>query len=88
MELYAEAGLSNAAILKIATIDAARVSGAEDVSGSITVGKQADLVLLDGNPLKDIGAVRRPVLVVKGDRLYRPDALLAAVGIAPAADSN
>lgn len=88
LELYAEAGLSNAAILKIATIDAARVAGADDVGGSIAVGKRADLVLLDGNPLEDIGAVRRPVLVVKGDRLYRPDALLAAVGIAPAADSD
>jgi imidazolonepropionase-like amidohydrolase len=50
--------------------------------GSIEAGKAADLVLLDGNPLEDISAVRRGVLVMKGNALYRPDELYRAVGVA------
>lgn len=88
LELYAAAGIPNAAVLKIATIDAARVSGADTFSGSISVGKQADIVLLDGNPLDDISSIRRAVLVVKGEMLYRPDELMTALGIQPIVQSN
>ena len=88
LELYVRAGIPNAAVLRIATLDAARVAGVDGTSGSITVGKQADLVLLDGNPLDDISAVRRTVLVVKGDTLYQPDELMNAIGIRPIARSN
>lgn len=49
----------------------------------MSVGKDADLVLLDGKPLEDIGAVRRAMLVLKGDTLCWPDELYRAVGVAP-----
>ena len=49
----------------------------------ITPGKNADFVLLAGNPLQDISAVRRPVAVFKGDRWYDPARLYEAVGIRP-----
>jgi len=81
LELYAQAGIPNAAVLKIATLDSARILGVADQTGSIEVGKTADLLLLDGNPLQDISAVRRGVLVMKGDALYRPDELYRAVGV-------
>jgi imidazolonepropionase-like amidohydrolase len=83
LELYAQAGIPNAAVLKIATLDAARVVGVDARTGSIDVGKAADLVLLDGNPLEDISAIRRGVLVMKGGTLYRPDELYRAVGVQP-----
>jgi imidazolonepropionase-like amidohydrolase len=41
--------------------------------GSIVPGMQADIIALDGNPLKDITAVRRVVFVMKGGRVYRND---------------
>ena len=88
LEVYAEAGISNADVLKIATIDSARVVGVEDRTGSIAVGKNADLVLLDGNPLDNISAVRRATLVMKGDTVYRPDALYRAVGVKPFVEST
>ena len=87
LELYVEAGIPAAAVLKIATLDSARVVGADAQKGSIEVGKDADLVLVDGNPLEDISAVRKAVLVMKGDTLYRPDELYEAVGVRPFVDS-
>jgi hypothetical protein len=83
LELYRQAGIGNADVLRIATLGAARVAGAADETGSISVGKRADFVLLAGNPLEDISAVRRPVAVFKGDRWYDPAKLYEAVGIRP-----
>jgi len=48
------AGLSPLDALRTATIDAAIFSGAQDNFGSIAVGKTADMILLDANPLRDI----------------------------------
>lgn len=39
--------------------------------GSITVGREADIIALDGDPLKDITAVRRVVFVMKGGIVYK-----------------
>jgi len=83
LELYAKAGISNADVLKIATLDSARVVGVAERTGSITVGKDSDLVLVEGNPLADISAVRRATLVVKGNTLYRPEDLYKVVGVKP-----
>ncbi len=41
--------------------------------GAIAPGMQADIIALDGDPLKDITAVRRVVFVMKGGKLYRND---------------
>ena len=81
--LYHAAGISAADVLRIATLDAARVAKDEHNSGSISEGKRADFVLLGGNPLEDISAVRRPLAVFKGDRWYDPAQLYEAVGIKP-----
>jgi hypothetical protein len=83
IELYAEAGIPTADVLKIATLDSARITGVADRKGSIEIGKDADLLLIDGNPFEDISAVRRAVLVMKGDTLYRPEDLYRAIGIKP-----
>lgn len=83
LETYTEAGIPNAAVLRIATLDSARLVGAGDRTGSIAVGKQADLVLVEGDPFEDINAVRRATLVMKGKTAYQPDALYQAVGVKP-----
>lgn len=83
IELYAEAGIPVADVLRIATLDSARITGVDDRKGSIEVGKDADLMLIDGNPFDDISSIRRAVLVMKGDTLYQPDALYRAVGVSP-----
>ena len=76
------AGLTPEEALRAATLDAARYAGEEQTSGSVEVGKRADLVLLDANPLDNIANTRRIRAVVQGGRLYdrqRLDGLLAFV---------
>lgn len=58
MELLAEAGMEPADILVAATLENARFFRIEDRLGSIEVGKQADLILIRGNPLDDISSMR------------------------------
>src|SRR5215469_11191073 len=43
--------------------------------GTIAPGMQADIIALDGDPFKDITAVRRPVFVMKGGKVYKNQAL-------------
>src|SRR5256714_12097188 len=50
---------------------AAEAMGLQNEIGSIAPGSQADIIALDGNPLKDISAVRRVVFVMKGGVVYK-----------------
>lgn len=66
-----EAGLTPLEALQAATINPARVLGLADSLGTIRTGALADLVLLDANPLADIGNTQRIRAVVADGRLYR-----------------
>ena len=71
LKLLVEAGLTPLQALRTATINPARVLGRTDSLGSIEVGKLADLVLLDADPLVDIHNTQRIRAVVADGRLYR-----------------
>ena len=58
LELYRQAGLSNTQALQTATIIPARMCGMADRTGSITPGKTADIILVDGDVSKDLGNLR------------------------------
>ncbi|WP_340683254.1 amidohydrolase family protein [Amycolatopsis coloradensis] len=80
-----EAGLSPVQALKTVTGDAAKFLGREATSGTVTVGKEADLVLLDANPATDIRNVAKIDTVItrgrvlgKAERLRMLDAVEAA----------
>jgi imidazolonepropionase-like amidohydrolase len=62
-----EAGLTPAEALRAATLDAAALLGSTEI-GEIRVGAAADFVVVDGDPLRDVRVLGRPVLVVKGGR--------------------
>jgi imidazolonepropionase-like amidohydrolase len=85
-------GIPNAAVLKIATINSARAMGFGDRLGTIEAGKWADLVVVRGNPLRDIKRTRMPRVVIKAGRVYDPAALMKSVegkiGPMSAADSG
>jgi hypothetical protein len=69
MRLLVEAGLPPLAALQAATINAAGAMGQDDHLGSIEVGKLADIVVLDADPLDDITNVRRIHAVVIDGRM-------------------
>ena len=58
LELYQQAGLTNAQALQTATIIPARMTGMADRTGSIAPGMTADVVLVDGDVAKDLGSLR------------------------------
>jgi enamidase len=69
MELLHRAGLSTPAILTAATRNAAEALRIIDKVGTITEGKLADLVVLDGDFLQDFSALHRTFAVLKGGRV-------------------
>jgi imidazolonepropionase-like amidohydrolase len=71
MEIWVQAGIPAAKVLQAATIGAARVMHVDAETGSIRVGKKADLVLIDGNPTQDIGDVRKCRIVIRGGTGYK-----------------
>ena len=80
LELYVQAGYTPAEALATATILPATLVGQQSVTGSIGIGKDADLFLVDGDPSKDIGALRRTTMVMVGGRLMEADGLRQAAG--------
>ena len=74
LQLMVEHGMSAERALVCATSAAAILVGLADQIGSVAVGKQADLIVLDGNPLDDIAVVQHRVkLVMKGGRITRDE---------------
>jgi imidazolonepropionase-like amidohydrolase len=80
LELYVQAGMTPMAAIQTATLAAARAMKMEKESGTIEAGKQADLVLVEGNPLQNISDIRRVVSVVKGGRMYDSKRMAKVVG--------
>ena len=70
-----EGGMSPLAALQAATLNPARYLHLDDTTGTVAAGKRADLVLLDANPLEDIGYVRRIRAVVAAGRILDRSAL-------------
>jgi imidazolonepropionase-like amidohydrolase len=64
--LLHEHGASAMTAIQAATSSAARLLGLDDEVGSIEVGKAADLLLVDGDPLADLGVLARPLAVWQG----------------------
>ena len=80
LELYVDGGMTPGQALATATINAARNVKADKRTGSITVGKEADLVLVDGDPSKRIGDLRHVDQVMSDGVLMDGDALRTAAG--------
>ena len=79
IELLVEAGFSPLEAIRIATLNGATYLGVADRIGSIAVGKNADLVVVKGDPSRDIAAIENVVTVFKDGVGYDPAALLRSV---------
>ncbi|MGQ0737213.1 MAG: amidohydrolase family protein [Acidobacteriota bacterium] len=79
VELLVDAGFSPLEAIRVATLNGARYLGRAGRIGSLAVGKQADLIVLDGDPSVSIDAVRNVSLVFRQGVGYDPLRLIASV---------
>ncbi|HEY0702700.1 MAG TPA: amidohydrolase family protein [Candidatus Acidoferrales bacterium] len=80
LELYVAAGFTPAEALAAATLAPAHLVGVDQSTGSIAVGKTADLLLVEGDPSRRIGDLRNTRTVMMGGKLMDADALREASG--------
>ncbi|SEP52395.1 amidohydrolase family protein [Amycolatopsis saalfeldensis] len=80
LELYEWLGFSAEAIVELATAESARLLGIGDRTGQLTPGYRADLVVVDGDPLTDLSALRAVRLVVANGRSRAPAGLPPEAG--------
>ena len=74
MQHYLKAGLTPMEVIQSATLRAAQLQGVEKDLGTVTEGKYADMIIVDGDPLQDITLLQHKiVLVIKGGEVYVPD---------------
>ena len=83
LELYVRAGIPPAEVLRMATWTSALVMGVNKDRGVIAAGKLADMVIVDGDPAKDIRDIRNVDTVIKGGKIYDPAKIEQALGVAP-----
>ena len=76
---YENAGIPAARALQIATLGAARVMGDDKEYGSISVGKIADIVVVDGQPAERVNDLANVEIVLRAGRVYERAKLLAAL---------
>ena len=80
LELYVQAGLTPMEAIQTATIVPAQVMNMDKRTGSVKAGKQADLIIVNGDPLKEIRNIRNVWMVIKEGQQYDPVALHKMVG--------
>lgn len=74
MQHYLGAGLTPMEVIQSATLRPAQMQGVEKDLGTVTEGKLADMVIVDGDPLQDITLLQHKIiLVIKGGKVYTPD---------------
>ena len=74
MQLWVQAGIPTSVALQAATWNASRLLRAQNRMGSIRVGNEADLLVVDGNPLEDIKATEAISFVIfKGEKINRTE---------------
>jgi imidazolonepropionase-like amidohydrolase len=83
LELLQQGGLTTAEVLRDATIVSARVMNADKKSGSIAVGKVADFVVVDGDPLAKLADLRRTVTTYRGGVGFPASGLFETMGVKP-----
>jgi imidazolonepropionase-like amidohydrolase len=84
LELYQKAGIPAPKVLQLATLGAARVVKRDAELGSISAGKLADVILVDGDPTEHISDIRRVKTVVKDGVVFQVAEMDRALGVIPA----
>jgi hypothetical protein len=82
LELYAKAGIPPAKVLRLATYGSAANARLEKRRGRVAAGHDADLVVIDGDPSRQISDIRKVDIVVKNGALFDPARIYRALGLA------
>jgi imidazolonepropionase-like amidohydrolase len=82
LEVYERAGVPAPTVLQMATIISARVMKDDKDYGSLTPGKIADVVIVNGKPAEHVSDLRKVEQVIRGGRLYDVQDLKVATGLA------
>jgi len=85
LEDYVRAGIPAPEVLRMATLTSAQVIGVDGSRGVIAPGKLADMVLIDGDPTRDIADIEKVDTTIKGGKVYEAARLEQALGILPRA---
>ena len=80
LEVYSECGIPNYDVLRMATYFPAKEFGLLDKYGTVAPGKIANLILIDGDPKKNIKDIRKIYLTIKEGKIYSPKRIYAAYG--------
>jgi len=83
LEVYVRAGIPAPEVLRMATLTSAQVIGVDGSRGVIAPGKLADMILIDGDPAKDIADIEKVDTTIKGGKTYDSAKLEQVLGIAP-----
>ncbi|MDE2561309.1 MAG: amidohydrolase family protein [Sphingomonadales bacterium] len=83
LELYTGLGMTPAQVLARDTLGVQRYMGRDQSLGSIAKGKLADFILVPGNPVQDIKAIKTIAMVVKDGMVYFPTEVYPEFGIRP-----
>lgn len=81
LENYVKAGIPAGEVLRIATLQSAKVAGRDGQFGSAEKGKVADLIIIDGNPLQNISDIRKTVMIIKDQSIYSAKDLYESLSI-------
>jgi imidazolonepropionase-like amidohydrolase len=73
IEKMKEAGMTPMEIIQAATVNAAHVSGLESVLGTLEAGKKADILVVEGDPLTDLSALKNIRMVIHSGEIIRED---------------
>jgi imidazolonepropionase-like amidohydrolase len=81
LEIYNQAGIPAPEVLRMATLTAAQIMKRDADLGSISVGKLADMILVNGDPTANISDIRKIDTVIKGGTVMYPAELYPAMSI-------
>lgn len=83
LELDTQIGMTSAEALARDTLDVQRYMGRDQALGTVAKGKLADFILVPGDPVKDIKAIKTIAMVVKDGMVYFPSEVYPEFGIKP-----
>jgi imidazolonepropionase-like amidohydrolase len=81
LEIYVQAGITAPKVLQIASWNTAKYLGKEKQLGSISEGKVADIILIEGDPSKNISDIRNTRFIISGNSIYEARKLYESIAI-------